>query len=101
MENKQNTKVPTTPHIITRFMPSEGALLTSEADWLGELIADEDVYVVMDGPGEDVACVFIDDEDVSVALAENIASFGLLDEMLSSSRLVYLLTRSEYPRTYV
>ena len=99
MENKQNTKAPKTPPIITRFMPSEGALLTSEADWLGELFADEDVYVVMDGEG--MACVVIDDEDVSVALAESIASFGLLDEMLSSSRLVYLLTRSEYPRTYV
>ena len=99
MENKQNTKAPTTPPIITRFMPSEGALLTSEADWLGEVFADEDAYVVMDG--EDAAYVVIDDEGVSVVLAENIDSFGLLGETLSSSRLVYLLTRSEYPRTYV
>ena len=99
MENKQNTKVPTTPHIITRFMPSEGVLLDSETDWLGELFADEDVYEVMDG--ECIACIVIDDDDVSVVLAENIDSFGLLGETLSSSRLVYLLTRSEYPRTYV
>ena len=74
-------------------------LLDSETDWLGELFADKDVYEVMDG--ECIACIVIDDEDVSVVLAESIASFGLLDGILSSSRLVYLLTRSEYPRTYV